>query len=243
MRIEDCIIPDWPAPSKVKALITTRKGGMSLGAFASFNLSDHVGDDAAAVAQNRALLHKHLPAEPKWLKLEHGVTVADLDLDCPPPRADAAVARTFGTICGVLTADCLPILLCNDATTVVAVAHAGWRGLAAGVIEATVGSLAVPSQSLLAYLGPAIGPRVYEVGDDVRQAFVRSDPRAEPAFSAKHNGKWLADLYCLAHQRLGQMGVTRIYGGGYCTFTDKERFFSYRRDGVTGRMAALIWLA
>jgi len=242
---ENCIVPEWNAPSNVRALITTRRGGGSGGVYSGLNLGDHVGDDPVHVAQNRAALHALLPAEPAWLRQVHGVAVADADALAGPVEADASVARRPGTVCAVLTADCLPLLLCDDAGTVVAAAHAGWRGLAAGVIEHTVRAMGVAPASLMAYLGPAIGPTAFEVGDEVRQAFVVADPAAQQAFtqhSPLGTQKWLADIYLLARQRLQRLGVERVHGGGYCTHNDSQRFYSYRRDGATGRMASLIWL-
>jgi hypothetical protein len=240
------IIPDWPAPANVRALQTTRDGGVSVGAYASFNLGDHVGDDPVAVARNRALLRTSLPSEPVWLKQVHGNIVADADRTVGVPDADAALARQPGKVCAVMTADCLPLLLCDEDGTVVAAAHAGWRGLAGGVVEATVKAMNVAPERLLVWLGPAIGPQAFEVGEEVRQAFIAHDPDAAKAFvpsSPLTAQKWLADIYLLACQRLALLGVKRVYGGGLCTYADAERFYSYRRDQATGRMASLIWLA
>lgn len=238
----DWIVPDWPAPANVHALVTTRHGGVSVAPYASINLGDHVGDDPAAVAANRRMLQASLPTEPVWLKQVHGSGIADADHALGVPEADGSVARRPGVICAVLTADCLPILLCDRAGTVVAAAHAGWRGLADGVIEAVVKTMAIEAGEILAWLGPAIGPRAFEVGDEVRQIFMARDPAAEQAFIPSASaGKWLADIYLLARQRLARIGVKRVYGGEYCTHADMERFFSYRRDGVTGRMASLVW--
>lgn len=241
---EAWITPNWPAPANVRSLITTRSGGVSAAPYASLNLGDHAGDNLEHVAQNRALLNAHLPAEPKWLKQVHGIAVADA---CATgTEADASVAFQAGEVCAVLTADCLPVLLCDQSGTVVGAAHAGWRGLLNGVIEATAAAMQVPPSSLLAYLGPAIGPQAFEVGDEVRAAFVSADPQATSAFSPSDRQadtqRWLADIYWLARLRLERLGVAGVYGGGLCTFTDAERFFSYRRDAVTGRMASLIWL-
>ncbi len=241
------IVPDWPAPANVRALVTTRHGGVSAGPYASLNLGDHVGDDPAAVAENRRLLRARLPAEPVWLKQVHGKQCCDAAACSnakgnPPPEADAAFSRTPGVVCAVLTADCLPILLCDTAGTVVAAAHAGWRGLAAGVIEATVAAMGVPGEDLLAWLGPAIGPRHFEVGGEVRDVFSAHDPQAARAFVARPDGKWLCDIYLLARQRLADLGVCRITSADFCTVRDTQQFFSYRRDGATGRMASLIWL-
>ena len=241
------IVPDWPAPANVRALATTRHGGVSVGPYASLNLGDHVGDDSAAVAENRRILRARLPAEPLWLKQVHGKQCRDAAAcsnakGSQPPEADAAYSRKPGVICAVLTADCLPVLLCDAAGTVVAAAHAGWRGLAAGVIEATVAAMDVPGDDLLAWLGPAIGPRQFEVGDEVRDTFSAHDPQAARAFVARPNGKWLCDIYLLARQRLAGLGVCRITSADFCTVRDAQQFFSYRRDGATGRMASLIWL-
>ena len=238
------ITPDWPAPANVRSLITTRSGGVSAAPYASLNLGDHVGDNPQHVMQNRAVLKAQLPAEPRWLKQVHGIAVADACM--VGAEADASVAFQAGEVCAVLTADCLPVLLCDQSGTVVGAAHAGWRGLLNGVIESTVAAMKVPSSALLAYLGPAIGPQAFEVGDEVRAAFVVENPEAASAFSPgdqqAETQKWLADIYELARLRLEKLGVAGVYGGGLCTYTDAEQFFSYRRDGVTGRMASLIWL-
>ena len=236
------IIPEWPAPHCVKALITTRTGGFSQGRYAGFNLGDHVGDEALAVRQNREFLCKYLPAEPKWLKQVHGTEVANADTLHALVEADASFARKANTLCAILSADCLPLLLCDANGSVVAAAHCGWRGLAAGVIEKTVSAMRTAPDTLLAYLGPAIGPKAYEVGADVHEAFLRGDAGAQQAFAAHAPGKWLADLYLLARQRLNRLGVKIIHGGNFCTYTEANRFFSHRRDGNTGRMASLIWL-
>lgn len=241
------IQPDWPAPATVRAVATTRTGGVSAGPYASLNLGDHVDDDPAAVVANRRRLVEvlGLPAEPAWLAQVHGVAVAEAGQAAPGTRADAAIARRPGAVCAVLTADCLPVLFCDRAGRHVAAAHAGWRGLAAGVLEATVAALAAsgaPAHTLLAWLGPAIGPRAYEVGDDVRGAFLQADAAAVSAFAASRPGHWWLDLYTAARSRLDQAGVTAIYGGGFCTHADAARFFSHRRDGVTGRQATLVWL-
>lgn len=240
----NCIRPDWPAPAKVRALCTTRGGGVSTGPFTSLNLGLHVGDDPAAVSQNRQRLREQagLPAEPLWLNQVHGTTVADATaLHGEVPEADAAVARQPAQVCAIMTADCLPLLLANRAGDCVAAAHAGWRGLAAGVIARTVERMACPPAELLAWLGPAIGPDAFEVGEEVRQAFMQTDTGADVCFQPR-DGRWRADLYGLARRQLQQLGVDGIYGGGFCTHTDAARFFSYRRDGDCGRMASLIWL-
>ncbi len=239
---DDWIIPDWPAPPIVRALVTTRSGGVSVGPYASLNLGDHVGDDPRAVAENRRLLRRHLPAEPRWLAQVHGTRVVRAESVCGPEQADAAHTSVPHTVCAVMTADCLPLLLCDADGSEVAIAHAGWRGLAEGVVERTVAAMARRPQRLLAYLGPAIGPSAFEVGDDVRAAFLARGAAAAAAFRPHGAGKWLADIYELARQRLRDAGVERVFGGGYCTVADQGRFFSYRRDKVTGRMASLIWL-
>lgn len=238
----DLIVPDWPAPPGVRALSTTRRGGYGGGSYASFNLAHHVGDDPVVVAANRQLLRNRLPVSPCWLKQVHGIGCVDVDAAWPGIEADASVSHAPVQACTVLTADCLPILLCDQAGTVVAAAHAGWRGLAAGVIEATVAAMRLPGERLMAWLGPAIGPAAFEVGDEVRTAFLRDDAGAAAAFVPHGAGKWLCDLYALARRRLARLGVGRVHGGGFCTYTEGERFFSYRRDGVTGRMASLVWL-
>lgn len=238
------IVPDWPAPANVHAFATTRQGGVSVAPYASFNLGDHVGDDPAAVAANREVLQNHLPTSAVWLKQIHGSGIAQADRSAGVPEADGSVAHQPGVVCAVLTADCLPVLLCDRAGTVVAAAHAGWRGLADGVVEAAVQAMAVDGGEILAWLGPAIGPRAFEVGGEVRQIFLTHDPAAAQAFvpQAGRMDKWLADIYLLARLRLARMGIKQVYGGNFCTFEDEEHFFSYRRDGVTGRMASLVWL-
>ena len=239
------IVPDWPLPSGVRSLITTRRGGVSAAPFDSFNLATHVADAASAVAANRARLAQCLPGEPVWLEQVHGVQVSDADAyvpGTPPPCADAAIARRAGVVCAVLTADCLPVLFCTDDGRAVAAAHAGWRGLCAGVLEATADRLGVPGARVLAYLGPAIGPSAFEVGEEVRDAFVAQDSEAAKCFQPGMPGKWFADLYALARLRLARIGVQTVYGGDRCTFGETERFYSYRRDGPrSGRMASLIW--
>lgn len=235
------IVPEWPAPPGVRALITTRSGGASRGAYDGFNVGPRAGDDPQMVAANRAYLRALLPQEPKWLSQEHGAAVVEADTIDAPPRADASVARRPGTVCAVMIADCLPVLFADRAGTVVAAAHAGWRGLVRGVLENTVRETRAAPAQLLAFLGPAIGPGAFEVGADVRDAFLLRDAAADAAFAPFKAGKWLADLYLLARQALARTGVEQVYGGGLCTVSDPARFFSYRRDGSTGRMAALIW--
>jgi polyphenol oxidase len=236
--------PDWPAPASVHAAMTTRGGGVSAGPYASFNLASHVGDLEAAVAENRRRLRSalRLPSEPAWLEQEHGVAVAIVPGARPGP-ADAVVSFERGGVCAILVADCLPIFLASRDGDRVGLAHAGWRGLAAGVVEATVDALDCDPAGLVAWLGPAIGPAAFEVGADVRTAFVERDPGAAAEFRAGREGRFLADLPALARRRLAACGVSSVHGSGLCTYSDPERFYSYRRDGATGRMAALTWLA
>ena len=237
------IAPDWPAPSCVRAITTTRKGGVSKGPYESMNPAAHVGDDPQAVALNRQRLRQQLelPGEPVWLTQVHGTTVVDAAGCGPLPQADAAYACEPGVVCAVLPADCLPVLLCGRDGGCVAAVHAGWRGLAAGIIERAVAALPASAEDLLAWLGPAISPAAYTVGDEVREAFISLRPEAEAAFQPGE-GCWQADLYELARQRLAASGVSAVYGGERCTAQESETFFSYRRDGTTGRMASLIWL-
>ena len=244
MSSDDWIVPDWPAPARVRAVVTSRHGGVSRGAFSSMNPADHVGDVPAAVADNRYRLERRLqlPAAPLWLQQVHGTGVVDAAAASGTVQADAAYACQPGVVCAVLTADCLPLLLCDRAGRCVAAAHAGWRGLAAGVIEQTVAAMGLPGSELLAWLGPAIGPAAYRVGSEVRDTFVAHDPRAAEAFSEVPDDSWQVDLYQLARQRLADCGVLAVSGGDRCTFTEADRFYSYRRDGVTGRIASLIWL-
>ena len=245
----DWILPDWPVPGHVCALATTRSGGVSTGPLATMNLGGSVRDDVAALAENRRRLASWLPAAPRWLDQVHGATVATLDAasaGSPAPIADAAVTCERGIVCAVLTADCLPVLFADRDGTAVGVAHAGWRGLAAGVLEATVaalGELGATPQRLVAWLGPAIGPARFEVGADVRDRFCAEDAGAAAHFTPLRPGKWHADLPGLARARLARRGVPRVYGGGLCTHADAARFYSYRRDRDTGRMATVAWLA
>lgn len=245
---QDWIVPAWPAPQNVRAVVTTRAGGVSAGAFASMNLGLKSGDKVADVLRNREILAAALGGGVRiaWLEQVHGTAVADAArvwAEDAPPCADAAVCATPMVATAVLTADCLPVLFCDTAGRTVAAAHAGWRGLAAGVLEATVARMGVPPETVLAWLGPAIGPQVFEVGEEVRQAFLAVDAGCGAAFTAGRTpGKWLADLYELARRRLARAGVQAVYGGGLCTVTDPQRFYSWRRDGsVTGRMVSLVW--
>lgn len=238
------IRPEWPAPAAVAAAVTTRSGGLSQGPYASFNLATHVGDDPARVAANRRRLRQALglAAEPAWLEQVHGCRVVRLPA-AGTPQADASLSRQPGLACVVMSADCLPVLFCDHAGSVVAAAHAGWRGLVAGVLEATVAAMALPPAQLMAWLGPAISPPAFEVGDEVRTAFIAAQAPAVAAFQpGARAGKWQADLAQLARLRLRRAGLTQVFGGGTCTHAEPARFYSHRRDGVCGRMAALIWI-
>jgi len=238
----DWLAADWPALPGVHAGTTLRGGGVSTGHYRSLNLGAHVGDEPARVAENRARLRRTLalPSEPHWLEQVHGRTVARLPEDSGAGPSDAAVTRQPGIVCAVLTADCLPVVLARRDGRAVGVAHAGWRGLKDGVLEAAVNALG--GGEIIAWLGPAISPAAYEVGDDVREAFVAGDPADGSRFAANPRGRWQADLYGLARRRLAAAGVGEVYGGGFCTLTDEARFFSYRRDGQCGRMATFAWI-
>jgi YfiH family protein len=238
----DWIVPDWPVPAAVRALVTTRAGGVSKGPYASLNLGLRVEDERADVLRNREILRARLPAEPRWLQQVHGNQAVEADSVREPVPADASFTRNAGTVCAVMIADCMPVLLADRRGTVVGAAHAGWRGLAAGVIENALASMQVDPADAVAWLGPAIGPRAFEVGADVRDAFVGQDARDAAAFVPHVPGKWMADLFALARRRLESYGVRSIHGGGLCTHSDPQRFFSHRRDGKSGRMAALIWI-
>ena len=257
------IRPDWPAPARVRAASTLRVGGVSRGAFAGLNLGAGVGDDEANVARNRRILVEmlDLPVEPLWLRQVHGTTVLNLDgVDPPaparrpgrrsagpsspsqPPVADGAATSLPGRVCAVLTADCLPVLLCDTSGTRVAVAHAGWRGLAGGVLESAVRCMRVGPEKILAWVGPGIGRDAYEVGGEVLERFAAGDPDSVQCFTANANGRWQADLRELARRRLRSAGVKDIRGGSWCTHSEPERFFSHRREAPCGRMATMIWL-
>ena len=253
LSIADVIVPDWPLPDGVKAMFTTRRGGVSGGAFASLNLGSHVGDELLAVSENRRRVRALLSHEPVWLDQVHGTRVFTIGRDAGnqmphavervPPVADASTTRMVARPCAVMVADCLPILFCDESGSCVAAAHAGWRGLAAGVLERTVKAMEVAPSRVLACFGPAIGKTAFEVGQDVVDAFNALGPDSRHAFRKipGKEGKYLADIYELARQRLLTNGVEQMYGGGLCTVSDSERFFSFRRDGPTGRMAAFIW--
>ncbi len=240
------ITPDWPAPQRVRAAFTLRTGGASARPYDSLNLGSRVGDLAAAVHENRRRVRDRLklPAEPVWLRQVHGTDVLRVDSSehDSDPTADAAVTGRAGLVLAIQVADCVPVLLCDRQGVMVGAAHAGWRGLAAGVLEAAVGAFSVPPAQMIAWLGPAIGSEHFEVGGEVREAFLARDPGASAAFQANYRQRWQCDLYELTRRRLSAMGVSEIHGGGWCTYQDAERFFSFRRDGVCGRMAALIWL-
>lgn len=252
----DFITPNWPAPKNVHALQTNRHKGHSQAPFDSLNFGMHVNDNPMHVAQNRQLLSEYLPSEPVWLNQTHSITVVDAANTTCLPNADASFSTKKNVVCVVMTADCLPVLLCDKAGTIVIAVHAGWRGLCDGAIEASIDKACraaqIMSADLMAWLGPAIGPNAFVVGAEVRDQFIMQDGQAEAAFKPHKNdnqeqNKWLANIYQIATQRLNNCGVSQVYGGGiesdFCTFTQKEQFFSYRRDGVTGRMASLIWLA
>ena len=265
-QIQDWICPDWPAPANIRAYSTTRHGGNSVGPYTSMNLGDHVEDNRSAVQHNRAYLARalHLPSEPCWLFQTHSNVAIEVGINATQhQRADAAFATQPGVVCVALTADCLPILICNQQGTQVAAIHAGWRGLAGGIVDNTVAALTqqttqqttqqitqqITQQAaqgnagqLLAWLGPAIGPSVFEVGEDVRNVFMQFDKQAAIAFVPIARHKWLANIYWLARQRLNKLGINAVYGGGYCTVTQYQQFYSYRREGKTGRMASLIWM-
>lgn len=238
---EYLIIPNWPAPPNVRAMQTTRQGGVSAAPYDTLNLADHVGDEPLTVARNRTLLNHLVPSEPVWLVQKHGTEIVNADQTSCFPQGDACIARHRDAVCVVMTADCLPVLLCDTQGSVVGAVHAGWKSLLAGIIETTVQAMEVEPQNLMAWLGPAISQEAFEVGKEVHDFFVAADPHAESAFIQGQHGKWFADLYALARLRLNSLGITQIYGGDHCTYRESDKFFSYRRDGVTGRMGTFIW--
>ncbi len=239
------IIPDWPAPDNINCISTLRRGGVSRGRYSSFNLSTRVGDRIRHVKRNRKLLRStlQLPDEPIWLRQQHGNRVIKLTASSKNNvQTDAVYATEYGMVCAVLTADCLPVLFCDRYGECIAAAHAGWRGLLNGVLENTLNTLPVEAERLLCWLGPAIGPGKFEVSEELRKKFMRRDRMHEQAFNATQVGKCLADIYQLAKNILMANGVGAVFGGGHCTYTEEQQFFSYRRDGTTGRMATMIWL-
>lgn len=248
LQTRDLIIPDWPAPPRVKAFVTTRAGGVSVHPYASMNVGAHVGDAPLNVSENRRRVRELLPSVPAWLNQVHGVDVVRADAVGPSNNttlhADASVTAESNIPCGVLVADCLPVLFCAEDGSRVGAAHAGWRGLHRGVLERTIEALDTNPAKILAWLGPAIGANAFEVGADVFDAFSSVSGDDASAFRpiADRRDKYFADIYALARRRLQRAGVTRIFGGEFCTVSEEARFFSYRRDGQTGRMAALIWL-
>jgi len=239
--IKHWLVPDWPAPANIHAATTLRMGGVSQGAFSSLNPAAHVSDDNDRVMQNRQLIREmlDLPAEPIWLEQIHSNRAVKALKTASLQQADASYTNESGVVCAVMTADCLPLLVCSSDGTQVAAIHAGWRGLLAGVISNTV--VAMQQQNLLVWLGPAIGPDCFEVGFEVRNAFLQKSVEFSSAFKLQSNDKWLADIYRLARIELAALGIVNVYGGTHCTFTEHERFYSYRRDSQTGRMATLIW--
>ncbi|MEZ5672916.1 MAG: peptidoglycan editing factor PgeF [Thiotrichaceae bacterium] len=238
------ITPNWNAPLNVHAVTTTRYGGYSTAPYDSCNLALHVGDLPEIVAKNRALLRAelHLPSEPIWLQQVHGIETVPAIVANHNRCADASYSNQPGQVCVIMTADCLPVLFCDKAGTRVAAAHAGWRGLVAGILEQTARTLNLPMDEILVWLGPGIGAQAFEVGDEVRDIFIAQLPESSQAFIPSRPQHWFADLYLLARQRLQQLGIQAIFGGNFCTYTESARFYSYRRDQVTGRMATLIWL-
>lgn len=244
MKPFQLLTPDWPAPPQVKAFTTTRIGGYSIPPFAEFNLSFSSGDDLDTVRRHRDRI-KHilsLPEEPRWLKQVHGNQAIVAETIQPTTEADASFTNQPNTVCVILTADCLPIALCDQAGTQVAVIHGGWRSLAKQIIPLTVQKLST-TNPLMAWLGPAISAAYFEVGQEVYEQFIATEPMLHTAFTPTNNHTWLADLYAIARQQLEQCGITAVYGGQYCTYRDETLFYSYRRNGITGRMATLIWLS
>lgn len=245
MHIHDWIVPDWPAPKNVACISTTRLGGCSQGIYTSLNLAAHVGDDIEHVKQNRKVLSQQLQlaCEPIWLEQQHGTRIIELTSTGPGNvQADAAFTKEPGNVCAVLTADCLPVLICDSRGSCVAIVHAGWRGLLNGVLENALNTLPIETKHLICWLGPAIGPRKFEVGVELQQKFVAKNERHEQAFRTAQDDKYFADICLLAKNILAINGIKTVFGGAHCTYTERERFFSYRRDGTTGRMATLIWL-
>jgi len=243
--VESFLTVNWPAPAHIRAITTTRNGGHSKAPYDTLNVGEHVGDDPALVSANRQTLIETalLPADPLWLKQTHSTDVIDANHWHPNAEADAIICDSADSVCAIMTADCLPVLMTDKSGSQVAAIHAGWRGLQAGIIENTLAQFKMPLSEIIVWLGPAIGPQAFEVGPEVKAAFTDIDGNAESAFTATHSDRFLADIYLLARQRLSAQGVNAIYGGDYCTYSEKDHFFSFRRDGVTGRMASLIWIA
>lgn len=237
--------PNWPAPNNINAYTTLRTGGKSQAPYDQFNLANHVGDEPSLVQKNRTILKNELklPNDPIWIEQIHGITALKAIPENRHCEADASFTNEQDQVCVILTADCLPVLICNTEGTHVAAIHAGWRGLVNGIIEQTVKQMGLPGESLMAWLGPAIGPGHFEVGEEVKEQFRSTDPKSIDAFIPSPNQRWLANLYQLARLRLKNLNINYIYGGEFCTYSDPTRFYSYRRDGKnTGRMATLIWI-
>lgn len=244
MSTTSWLAAEWPAPANIHAGTSLRTNGASSGTYASFNLALHVDDNPDTVMLNRQQLKENLayPKEPLWLEQVHSTVVVNADTATGVPQADASFSDQVGTVCVVMTADCLPVLFTDRQGSMVAAAHAGWRGLADGILEQTVQQANFMAEDTLVWFGPGIGADVYEVGEDVRQVFIQQAMHDETAFTSRREGKYLMDMYALARQRLTALGITEIYGGDRCTYSQAEQFYSYRRDGVTGRMASLIWI-
>lgn len=244
LKKERILWADWPAPANINALTTTRLGGDSHGTFNGLNLADHVDDNIEHVTKNRQIISQTLNIEePVWLKQVHGIKVVNATTAQHHAEADAIFSNQINSVCAVLTADCLPLLFCNKTASKVAAAHAGWRGLADGVIESTVDVLQENPENLMVWLGPAIGPQCFEVGQDVVDAFVVNDKASVCAFTQTDDEHYLADIYQLARLRLKRLGIENVYGGELCTYTDEERFYSFRKNKITGRMASMIWIS
>lgn len=241
----ELIAANWPAPKNITAFTTTRNGGVSKAPYDTFNLAAHADDNVEHVLENRKRLRENfkLPNEPAWLQQTHSNIAVYIDDDFKKCEADASYTDQKNQVCVVMTADCLPILITNKQGTEIAAIHAGWQGLAKGIIEATIKKLKSDPNDLMAWLGPAIGPNVFEVGADVHELFINHDVKAESGFTPFAKDKWLMNIYHLGTQRLNDVGVTQIYGGDYCTYSEPEKFFSYRREKVTGRMVSLIYIA
>jgi len=237
------IEPDWPTPKNIKSIVSTRCGGVSSAPWDSFNLATHVSDDAKDVSENRRILveRAHLPTEPEWLNQTHSVDAIDLD-QSENRDGDASITTQKNKVAVVLTADCLPLLVTNKQGTEIAAIHAGWKGLLEGVVIKTLLAMQSKPRDLMVWLGPAISQKHFEIGDEVKHQFCKKYHHAQTHFEAKPNNKWMANLYGLVRDQLAELAVTDIYGGDFCSYTDQHKFYSYRRDGETGRMASLIWI-